>query len=60
MAQGAILRFASGVVLLMVGMVAAVAANDPAPGDQPNAGASLRADESTVFSRGREDLPRLP
>jgi len=38
MAQGAILRFASGVILLMVGMVAAVAANDPAPGDQANAG----------------------
>jgi DmsE family decaheme c-type cytochrome len=40
MAQGAILKFAVAVVLLMGGLVAGVAANDPAVGDQPNAGAA--------------------
>jgi DmsE family decaheme c-type cytochrome len=39
MAQGAILKLAFGVVLLMGGMVSGVAASDPAAGDQPGSSA---------------------
>ena len=39
MARGAIVKFAFGAVLLMGGMVACVAANGQAVGDQPNASA---------------------
>ncbi len=40
MAQGAILKFAFGAVLLMGGMLAGIAANAQPSGDQANAGAS--------------------
>ena len=59
MAQGALLRFASGVILLTVGMVAGVAANDTAVGDQPSAGAAS-ARMNQPYSADGAKTPQLP